>query len=74
MKRSKTDIAEGDGKLGPSSELESSREVHGDRYLTREYVDQYAKGVIQEVMGDIDPVSHLLHPYTSLIANLGTLE
>lgn len=65
MKRSKTEVEEDDGKLGPSSEVDSSRTVHGDRYLTREYVDQYAKGAIQEMMSDIDPVSFvLLHNFT----------
>lgn len=58
LKRSKMESAE-DGKLGPSSEVDSGRKVHGDRYLTREYVDQYAKGVIQEMMGELDPVSAL---------------
>lgn len=49
-----------EGRPGPSSELPSTRQVGGDRYLTREYVDQYARGVIQEMMNDnLDPVSKL---------------
>jgi len=38
---------------GPSSELQSSRKVCGDRYLAREYVDKWAKDVLQEMMGDV---------------------
>jgi hypothetical protein len=38
---------------GPSSELPSSRKVPGDRYLPREYVDKWAKDVLQEMMGDV---------------------
>jgi hypothetical protein len=41
-----------DDTPGPSSELPSSRQVHGDRYLSREYVDKWAAGVLQDMMGD----------------------
>ena len=41
-----------DGTLGPSSELPSSRTVPGDRYLSREEVDKWAAGVLQEMMGE----------------------
>jgi hypothetical protein len=37
---------------GPSSELPSSRKAPGDWYLPREYVDKWAKDVLQEMMGD----------------------
>jgi hypothetical protein len=41
---------------GPSSELPSSRKAPAsdDRYLPREYVDKWAKDVLQEMMGDAD--------------------
>jgi len=38
---------------GPSSELPSNRKVCGDQYLPREYVDKWAKDVLQEMMGDV---------------------
>jgi len=38
---------------GPSSKLPSNQKVYGDRYLPREYVDKWAKDVLQEMMGDI---------------------
>jgi hypothetical protein len=38
---------------GPSSELPSNRKVYGDQYLPREYVDKWAKDILQEMMGDI---------------------
>jgi len=41
-----------DGALGPSSELPSSRSVPGDRYLSREDVDRWADGVLQDMMGE----------------------
>ena len=37
---------------GPSSELPSSQKAPGDRYLPREYIDKWAKDVLQEMMGD----------------------
>lgn len=42
--------------IRPSSELPSSRKVTGDRYLTREYVDKWAKGVVQDMLGELDVV------------------
>jgi len=39
-------------KIGPSSELPTSQKVHGDYYLSREYVDKWIDGVVQEMMGD----------------------
>lgn len=41
-----------EGHSGPTSELPSSLKVDGDRYLTRDYVDQWANGVLQEMLGD----------------------
>jgi hypothetical protein len=41
-----------DGALGPSSELPSSCSVPGDRYLSREDVDRWANGVLQDMMGE----------------------
>lgn len=47
-----------DGGVGPSSELPSNMKVPGDYYLSREYVDKWVDGVVQEMMGDeIDIVS-----------------
>lgn len=37
---------------GPSCELPSTREVSGDRYLSRQYVDKWANGVVQDMMGN----------------------
>jgi hypothetical protein len=41
-----------DGSIPGSSELPSSQKVPGNRYLPREYVDKWAKDVLQEMMGD----------------------
>jgi hypothetical protein len=41
-----------DRTLGPSSELPSTRSVPGDRYLSREDVDKWADGVLQEMMDE----------------------
>lgn len=41
-----------DGTLGPSSELPSTRNVPGDRYLSREDVNKWADGVLQEMMDE----------------------
>lgn len=41
-----------DNTVGPSSELPSNMKVHGDYYLSREYVDKWVDGVLQEMMGD----------------------
>jgi hypothetical protein len=38
--------------LGPSSELPTSLKVSGDRYLSREYVDKWAAGVLQDMMSE----------------------
>ncbi|KAF7967191.1 hypothetical protein HWV62_35590 [Athelia sp. TMB] len=40
-----------DGTLGPSSELPTTQRVPGDRYLSREYVDKWAKERLEEMMG-----------------------
>lgn len=40
-----------DGTLGPSSELPTTQRVPGDRYLSREYVDKWAKERLAEMMG-----------------------
>jgi hypothetical protein len=48
---------------GPSSELPNSRKVSGDRYLSREYVDKWAKDVLQDMMGDtgdVDSVNFIM--------------
>lgn len=57
MKREPSEFVDGSEKVGPSSELPCTREVGGDRYLTREYVDKFAKGSIQEMLADLLPVS-----------------
>jgi len=41
-----------DESLGPSCEHTGSRQVPGDRYLSREYVDKWAEGVLQDMMGE----------------------
>jgi len=41
-----------DDTPGPLSELQSSWQVHGDQYLSREYVDKWAMNVLQDMMGD----------------------
>jgi hypothetical protein len=38
--------------LGPSSELPTSLKVSGDRYLSCEYVDKWAAGVLQDMMSE----------------------
>ncbi|KII92210.1 hypothetical protein PLICRDRAFT_104028 [Plicaturopsis crispa FD-325 SS-3] len=43
-----------DGKLGSSSELPTARNVQGDRYLSREYVNKWANRNLQNAMGDSD--------------------
>lgn len=54
LKRSATN---GDSEaLGPSSELPNTRKVTGDRYMTREDVDRWANGVVQDMMGELDVV------------------
>ena len=46
-----------DETLGDSSELPGTFKIPGDRYLSREYVDTWADGVLQEMLGDdLDPV------------------
>jgi hypothetical protein len=50
-----------DGEVGPSSELPSNMKVPGDYYLSREYVDKWVDGVVQEMMGDeVDIVSRCM--------------
>ncbi|KII93196.1 hypothetical protein PLICRDRAFT_383096 [Plicaturopsis crispa FD-325 SS-3] len=54
VKRSPSDE---DGKLGPSSELPTARQVKGDRYLSREYVNKWANRELQNataVADDLD--------------------
>jgi len=41
-----------DENVGPSSELPSTQKVDGDYYLSREEVDKWVDGVVQEMMGD----------------------
>jgi hypothetical protein len=41
-----------DDSVGLSSELPSGMKVDGDYYLSREYVDKWVDGVVQEMMGD----------------------
>ena len=41
-----------DETLGDSSELPGTFKIPGDRYLSREYVDTWADGVLQEMLGD----------------------
>ena len=41
-----------DRTLGPSSELPSTHSVPGDQYLSREDVDKWADGVLQEMMDE----------------------
>jgi hypothetical protein len=56
------------GTLGPSSELPSTRHVPGDRYLSREDVDKWADGVLQEMMGkDTDSVRER-HNFTQALS------
>ena len=43
-----------DESLGPSCEHQNSQQVLGDCYLSRDYVDKWATGVLQEMMG-VDP-------------------
>jgi len=40
-----------DESLGPSCEHQNSRQVPGDHYLSRDYVDKWAAGVLQEMIG-----------------------
>ncbi|KAG6880836.1 hypothetical protein C0993_004126, partial [Termitomyces sp. T159_Od127] len=40
----------GELTLGTSKELQDNREMVGDYYLSRETVDQWAKGVLQEML------------------------
>jgi hypothetical protein len=54
-----------DSTLQPSSELPSSRTVPGDRYLSREYVDKWAKDVLQEMMDDTGDPDSVNLPFTS---------
>lgn len=59
-----------DDTPGPSAELPSSRQVHGDRYLSREYVDKWAAGVLHNMMGDESPTvstKRLLYCFTDKI-------
>jgi hypothetical protein len=48
----------------PSSELPSSRTVPGDRYLSREYVNKWAKDVLQEMMNDTGDPDSVNLPFT----------
>jgi hypothetical protein len=57
LRRTQVDGDDGAPVLGPSSELPSTRIISNDRYLTREYIDKWAKGVVQEMLGDIDKAS-----------------
>jgi hypothetical protein len=41
-----------DETLGASCEHTGDRQVPGDRYLSREYVDKWAEGVLQDMMGE----------------------
>lgn len=53
------DDGDDDPAVGSSSELPSTRKVTGDRYLSREEVDKWAKDCIQEMMGgELDPVRY----------------
>jgi hypothetical protein len=38
--------------LGNPSKLSGTFKVHGDRYLSHEYVDKWAHGVLQEILQD----------------------
>jgi hypothetical protein len=55
-----------DDGVGQPSELPSNMKVHGDYYLSRDYVDKWVDGVLQDMMGDeTDIVCHCLkHPQT----------
>lgn len=47
------EASQDDGEtLGASSELPSTLKTDGDRYLSRGYVDEWANGVLQEMLGD----------------------
>ena len=59
---------DGDNALGPSCEHQNSWQVPGNRYLSRDYVDKWAMGVLQEMMGvnpdavgGLDDQKHLNH-------------
>lgn len=46
------EASDDDDNVGPSSELPSNMKVHGDYYLSREYVNKWIDGVVQEMMGE----------------------
>jgi len=58
-----------DETLGDSLELPGAFKIPGDRYLSHEYVDTWADGVLQEMLGDdLDLVG--FHPNSIVIYKL----
>jgi hypothetical protein len=51
-----------DETLGASCEHTGDRQVPGDHYLSREYVDKWAEGVLQDMNGTLYKSSHSPFP------------